>query len=190
MTLSQSTAELKVGESLTLTATVLPSDLIDKTVTWSSSDTSVATVSETGVVQAMKIGTATITAMAASGVKGECEVTVVPTLVEKISLSYPSNKLFVGASMIISATVLPDNATNKAVKWSSSNEKVVSVTQSGKVTALKNGYATIYVQALDGSATTASLLITVEEVAQISNATYDFGKPAGLTPSQSVNSNN
>ena len=75
------TAELEVGETLTLTATVLPEDATDKTVTWTSDNESVASVSEDGVVTAKEKGTATITATAGEKTS-TCSVTVKPSIYE------------------------------------------------------------------------------------------------------------
>ena len=148
--LDQTSASLKVNESITLTATVSPDNATDKTVTWSTSDASVATVSN-GVVIAAKIGTATITA-SAGGLKATCEITVIATPVEKVTLDKTSVTLRAGESATLTATVSPDDATDKTVTWTSSNEDVATVSN-GVVIANKVGTATITAQAGDKTAT-------------------------------------
>ena len=148
--LDQTSASLKVNESITLTATVSPDNATDKTVTWSTSDASVATVSN-GVVIAVKIGTATITA-STGGLKATCEITVIATPVEKVALDKTSVTLKAGESATLTATVSPDDATDKTVTWTSSNEDVATVSN-GVVIAIKVGTATITAQAGDKTAT-------------------------------------
>ena len=148
--LDQTSASLKVNESITLTATVSPDNATDKTVTWTTSDASVATVSN-GVVIAAKIGTATITA-SAGGLKATCEITVIATPVEKVTLDKTSVTLRAGESATLTATVSPDDATDKTVTWTSSNEDVATVSN-GVVIANKVGTATITAQAGDKTAT-------------------------------------
>ena len=150
VTLSQTSASLKVGETVTLTATVKPDNATDKTVTWSTSDGSVATVNN-GVVTAKKIGTATITAK--SGDKSAtCSITVTATPVTSVTLSQTSASLKVGETVTLTATVKPDNATDKTVTWSTSDGSVATV-NNGVVTAKKIGTATITAKAGDKSAT-------------------------------------
>ena len=137
--LDKTTLSLAVGESAILTATVKPDDATDKTVTWSSSDESVAKV-DNGKVTAVKSGKATVTAKC-GGKTAECVVTVtVP--VSSILLDKTTLSLAVGESAILTATVRPDDATDKTVTWSSSDESVAKV-DNGKVTALKSGKATV-----------------------------------------------
>ena len=150
VTLSQTSASLKVGETVTLTATVKPDDATDKTVTWSTSDGSVATVSN-GVVTAKKVGVASITAKAGD-VSATCEITVVPTPVSSVTLSQPSASLKVGETVTLTATVKPDDATDKTVTWSTSDGSVATVSN-GVVTGKKVGVATISAKAGDVSAT-------------------------------------
>lgn len=139
VTLDKTTLSLAVGESATLTAMVKPDDATDKNVTWTSSDESVAKVAD-GKVTAVKSGKATITAKCA-GKTAECAVTVaVP--VSSITLDKTTLSLAVGESAILTATVKPDDATDKTVTWSSSDEPVVKV-DNGKVTALTTGQARI-----------------------------------------------
>ncbi len=139
ITIDKTTLSLAVGESATLTATVKPDDATDKTVAWSSSDESVAKVDD-GKVTALKSGKATITAEC-DGKTAECAVTVtVPT--GSVTLDKTTLSLAVGETAQLTATVKPDNATDKNVTWSSSDESVAKV-DNGKVTALKSGKATV-----------------------------------------------
>ncbi|MDE5782749.1 MAG: Ig-like domain-containing protein, partial [Prevotella sp.] len=118
ITLSQTSAELKVSESVTLAAMVLPETTTDKTVTWSSSDENIATVDAEGKVTAIAVGTATITATCGS-VRATCTVSVVATPAESITLSQTSAQLKAGESVTLTASVLPETATDKTVTWSS-----------------------------------------------------------------------
>lgn len=139
VTLDKTTLSLAVGEAAQLAATVKPDDATDKNVSWTSSDASVAKV-DNGKVTAVKSGKATITAKC-GGKTAECAVTVaVP--VSSITLDKTTLSLAVGESAILTATVKPDDATDKTVTWSSSDEPVVKV-DNGKVTALTTGQARI-----------------------------------------------
>ena len=177
ITLDTNSLELQEGDSQNLTATISPSDADNKKVLWISSNSSVATVAE-GVVTAVKAGKATITAKSDDGGKtATCEVTVVAKaiLVESVSLDKTSLELKEGEEVSLTATVKPDNATNKNVTWSSSNETVASVTD-GKVSALKSGETTITVTTEDG-AKTAECKITVKG----NPATATLGKVTAAT---------
>ena len=152
-----------IGKTVQLTPTVLPHDATNKNVVWSSSNTAVATVSETGLVNAVGSGTATITATAAdgSGVTASCEVTVkIP--VTSITLDKTSEVLTaMGQTIQLTPTVLPDNATDKSVTWTSSNTAVATVSDTGLVTAVGDGTATITATAADGSGVTATCEVTM-----------------------------
>ena len=149
ITLDNSSASLKVGETVTLIATVGPEDATDKTVTWTTSDATVATVSN-GVVTAKKLGTATITAKAGEKT-ATCSITVIPTPVTSVTLSNTSASLKVGETVTLSATVNPSDATDKTVTWTTSDATVATVSN-GVVTAKKLGTATITAKAGDKSA--------------------------------------
>lgn len=142
ITISQSTAQLKVGETVTLSVTVLPENTTHQTITWTSSNEEVATVDADGKVTAHALGEATITASCGE-VSGSCILSVVATLVESISISQDNAQLTAGESVNLSATVLPEDATDKLVTWTSSNEDVATVDSEGKVTAVSVGEATI-----------------------------------------------
>ena len=160
VSLSQTSATLQFGETLSLTATVAPANATNKSVTWSSSNQDVATVDENGVVTAKTSGTATITATTAvGGKKATCTVTVTHVLVTGVSLSQTSAAIEVGETLTLTATVAPDNATYKGVTWSSSNTAVATVA-GGVVTAKAAGMATIKVTTDDGKKT-ATCTVTV-----------------------------
>ena len=154
VTLDKSSLELNEGETATLTATVKPDNASDKTVTWSSSKTSVATVDANGKVTAVAEGNATITAKAGNK-SATCSVTVTKNVVavESITLDKSSLELNEGETATLVATVKPDNATNKTVTWSSSRTSVATVDANGKVTAVAEGTATITAKAGDKTAT-------------------------------------
>ena len=167
VSLSQTEATLAVGETLTLTATVIPEYAANfgaSNVTWSSSDEAVATVNESGVVTAKGPGEATITVTTVDGKNtAPCTVTVyIP--VTGVTLSQTSAKLQFGETLTLTATVAPDNAANKSVTWSSSNQDVATVDENGVVTAKTTaGTATIIVTTADGKKT-ATCTVTVTHV--------------------------
>ena len=138
--LSHSSVALSLGETVTLIATVYPEDAVDKAVTWSSSNSSVASVVG-GKVAALSVGSAVITAKAGN-CSAVCTVTVSAVEVSKIELSQTSLTLFEGDTVQLTATVYPENATDKTVTWSSSDTSVVTV-DNGKITAISIGSATV-----------------------------------------------
>ena len=164
ITLNRSTASVEVGSTVSLTATVSPSNAADRTLTWSSSNTAIATVSSNGVVTGVKAGTATITATSndGSGVKATCQVTVTNVAVTSVALDQTTLSLVNGTTATLTATVSPDNATDKTVTWSSSNTSVATVSN-GTVTAKSVGTATITVKTVDGNKT-ATCSVTVKPV--------------------------
>lgn len=135
---------LVIVESSKLSATVEPADATDKNVRWSSSNSSIAIVGSDGQVVALKEGSATITA-SAGGKTTTCAVSVVSTYVEatRIALDKSSLDLVEGDYYSLTATIEPDNASNKYPEWRSSNSEVAVVDNEGKVVALKAGTATI-----------------------------------------------
>ena len=131
-------------------------------VTWSSNNTSVATVSD-GVITAKAKGTATITATGYNGITATCSVTVSEVAVTSVSLSDTSATLSIGDTKQLTATVLPTNATNKNVNWSSSKESVASVTSNGYVTAKAVGSAVITATSAADATKKATCTIEVSE---------------------------
>lgn len=143
VTLSQSSAEIEIGQTLQLNATVSPSTATRKDITWSSSKSSVASVSSSGLVTAVSEGTTTITATA-DGKKGECTVSVVKKAiaVSEVKLDKTELTLYVGDEETLTASVLPEDATGKTITWTSSDKSIASV-ESGKVKAVGKGTAKI-----------------------------------------------
>ena len=137
--LSKTKAVIEKGKTLTLKATVIPETLEDKTVTWESSDTKIATVTSTGKVKGVKTGTATITCTSNStGAKATCEVTVGSVKLDQTEIAVEKTK-----TMTLTATVYPSMLTDKSVTWSSSDTKIATVSSKGKVKGVKTGTATI-----------------------------------------------
>lgn len=179
ITLDKTSLSMKVGETETITATVNPDNATDKTVTWGSSDVSVATVAD-GRVTAKKSGEATITAKSGSCI-AECKVTITVST-ETVTLDKTTLSLDVGESVQLTATVKPDDATDKNVSWTSSDESVVKV-DNGKVSALKFGKATITAKC-GGKAAECAVTVTVPTGSVIldkTSLTLAVGETAQLT---------
>jgi uncharacterized protein YjdB len=139
VTLDQTNAFVKKGKTVTLTPTVYPSTLADKSVTWKSSDETIATVTKAGKVKGVKYGTATITCTSvATGLSSTCKVTV-----GNVSLDKSEAFIKKGKSLTLTAKVYPTSLTDKSVTWVSSNTKIATVSTSGKVKGVKYGTATI-----------------------------------------------
>ena len=166
VSVSPTTATLtSVGATQQLTPSVAPTNATNKAVTYSTSNAGVSTVSTSGLITAVANGTANITVTTADGAKtAVCAVTVaIPVPVTTINVT-PATKTLtaVNATQAMAAEVLPANATNKAVTWSSSAPAVAKVDAStGVVTALTNGTANIIATAADGSGKTGQGVITV-----------------------------
>ena len=153
--LNRSYVSIEEGETFTLSATVCPTNASNKSLAWSSSNTSIATVSSNGKVTAKSRGYVTITATAkdGSGRRDCCEFLVTgDVLVGSITVSPSYLELTKGESRRLYETVCPTNATNKCVRWSSSNTNIVFVNpDSGLVYAQNAGTSTITATATDGS---------------------------------------
>ena len=168
LSLNTTALDLTVGETETLVATLLPENATNKTVSFKSSKESVATVTAEGVVTAVAKGTAIITASSVDNpAKFEtCVVTVTEayTAVASIAIGQQTIALAPSSQPVqLQATVLPENATNKALLWSSNAPAVASVTNEGIVTPLTVGTATIVVISQDNAAAFATFTINVQE---------------------------
>lgn len=162
VSLNKTKATLKLDETMTLKAEVNPEDATDAVITWATSDPAVATV-DNGVVTAVSYGTAEITATV-GGKTATCVVEVANPVTE-ITLNETRKTMIVGEELVLTATVTPDDATNKEVTWSTSDEEVATVSN-GVVKALTPGLAIITASAGDKIATCE---IVVEYAAGIAN---------------------
>lgn len=183
VTLNKESITLTEGESFTLSAVVMPADAENKSVTWSSANTAIATVSSDGKVTAIAPGSTTITVKTVDGEKSDaCSVTVNAMIypVESVALDQSSITITEGETATLTATVSPDNATNKAVTWSTSDASVATVAE-GIVTAVAPGTATITVKTVDGEKSDVCE-VTVEtallkDVESISDLAYTTNTP-------------
>ena len=195
VTLNKTSANIAIGSTETLVATVAPADASNKGIAWSSSNTAVATVAN-GVVTGVSVGTAKITVTTADGNKtATCDVTVEAIAVTGVTLNKTTAKITIGSTETLVATVAPADATNKNVSWSSSNSSVATVAN-GVVTGVSAGTATITVTTADGNKT-ATCNVTVEAIAvtevklSLHELTIEKGKTQKLTvdviPSNATN---
>lgn len=197
VTISSSNLTLNVGGSSKLTATVNPTDAYDKSVTWSSSNTEVVTVDANGKVSAVGLGAAVITVKTVTGNKtATCNVTV-KNSVQSVSLNAATIVMDPGEIKALTATVLPADATNKNVVWSSSNTAVATVNANGLVSAVASGNARITVKTVDGGKTAVCNVVVTVPVSGVSlsktNIDLKVGEAAGLSaiiaPANATNKN-
>lgn len=150
--LSESSIMVERGSTAVITAIITP-DTASKKVTWSSSDSTVATVSN-GVVTGIKNGTTTITATSADTTNGTfsatCQVEVYSTPVTGLTIPYGDTTVFVGGTKTIAATVLPEDATDRGLTWTSSNPNIATVDASGTVKGINVGSSIITAKTNDG----------------------------------------
>lgn len=159
-------ASLAISDTKQLTATISPTDATDKSLSWASSNTDVATVTTNGYVVAKGEGTTTISCASndGSGIQAKCTVSVYKVKVETVEISSTEETLRPNATLQLTSSVAPANATNKAVTWNSSNSNVATVSSSGLVTAKDEGSAVITCTANDGSGTKAQCSVVVSKI--------------------------
>ena len=194
VSLDKTSLKLLEGESGKLTATVYPLNSTQKTLTWVSDHPDVASVDNEGNVTARKAGAATVTVKVAEKVTAVCKVTVI-SRVTGISMSETTVELKPGEKHQLEATVLPQNASNAEVTWYSDKESVAKVSQSGLVSAVSTGEATIHVVTSDGGKMATCLVKVGTPVKgitlSISSKTLYVGDPsldisATLTPANAT----
>jgi uncharacterized protein YjdB/glycosidase len=175
VSVSPATVTVGLGSTQQLNAAIAPANATNQNVTWTSSNTAVATVNASGLVTAVSAGTATITVKTVDGNKtATSAITVAAIPVSSVAVSPTSASLHAGNTQQLTVTISPANATNKNVTWSSNNSAIATVNSSGLVTAVSAGTATITATTQDGNKT-ASAAITVNPN---TNFTVYFYKPS------------
>ena len=179
ITLDKTNLTIPRGTKTTVTATIKPADATNKEIIWLTSDEYVADVSNNGEITGIGTGTATITAITQDGeFKSEIKVTVTAPNEEtqknsttskyieetKVNVNKTKTTIKVGSKEKLTATVSPSNATNQSLKWKSSNTSVATVTQSGYVTAHKEGKAKITVTSYNNKKATIEITVTKKTV--------------------------
>ncbi len=174
ITLNKTDVTLKAGNYVTIKPTVLPTAVNDKSVTWSSSDASVAKVSTSGRVTAVSPGTAIITCESKThpNVYAQAVITVYQP-VTKIAFTDKSPYVAVGDTIHLGWTVSPETATDSSVTFSTNKENVVRVGQDGSVTGLKRGECYVYATANDGSGKKATIKVQVTQPVEGVSIKYD-----------------
>lgn len=164
VTISGSSLTLDVGNVHQLTARISPLSATETKLTWKSSNTGIATVDQTGLVTAKKKGYSVISVTTVNGYSDSISVKVNPLVIQPtdIKLNAESKTLTVGSHFQMEATVLPENATNTFITWSSDNTDVAEVSYSGYVTAYEEGTALITAETSNG--VKAGCYITVKDL--------------------------
>ena len=184
----QGSLEMNTGNTYRLSVSISPASATGKSLKWNSSNGNVATVSSDGTVTAKSPGTANITCVTTDGSKKSATCTVtVKQGVTGITLNKTSATIGVGNSTQLTANVSPSNATNKSVKWNSSNTGVATVNGNGQVTGVGVGTTTITCRSSDGNAN-ASCTVTVANVS--SGNSGSSGNTSGTAKPNQGNQNN
>ena len=155
----ESTLQLKIGDNATLTAKVLPDNATDKTLTWTSTDSEVVEVVD-GEIIARSAGTATITATAHDGQGAKASVTITVVVLANEVKIVGDSYVAIGGTIDFAATVSPDNTTDKTVSWSTDNNLIATIDNSGKLTAVAEGKVTVTATTTNGKTATATVYVT------------------------------
>lgn len=163
MTLEKKSIEVEKGKTETINAIITPENATRKAITWTSSDTNVATVTN-GVVKGISAGTAIITATTKDGnFTDTCEVTVTQNAVTGIRISEKLIDLGMGYKKQITATVMPDDATDKSIEWTSENPEIAAVSDNGTITGKSYGRTVVTATTTDGGYT-AKCVVRVKPI--------------------------
>ena len=164
LSLNATQKELIVGDSFTLTATAMPENATNRNVVWKLVSGDAIALSADGVIQAKKVGEVLVRAEAAdgSGVSAECKVVVKPRLVQSLSLNATQKELIVGDAFSLTATAMPENATNRNVVWKLVSGDAIALSADGVIQAKQVGEALVRAEAADGSGVSAECRVVVK----------------------------
>lgn len=163
MTLEKKSIEVEKGKTEAINAIITPENATRKGITWTSSNANVATVTN-GVVKGISAGTATITATTKDGgFTDTCEVTVTQNAVTGVRISEKLIDLGMGYKKQITATVMPDDATDKSVEWTSENPEIATVSDNGTITGKSYGRTVVTATTTDGGYT-AKCVVRVKPI--------------------------
>ena len=164
ISLNATQKDLIIGDAFTLTATLSPENATNRNVVWKLVSGDAISLSNTGVIQAKKVGEALVRAEAVdgSGITAECKVVVKPRLVQAISLNATQKELIIGDAFSLTATAMPENATNRNIVWKLVSGDAISLSNTGVIQAKKVGEALVRAEAVDGSGITAGCKVVVK----------------------------
>ena len=178
ITIDKNEIAMEIGEKTQLSVSFTPADADDKSIVWSIEDPAIASVNEEGLVTALSPGKTIVTVKSVpTGIQASCEIVVLQH-VTGVSMSVPSLEMTkIGETHQLDVTVAPENATDKSVKWTSSNPSVCTVTESGNVIALGYGTAIVIATTTDGSFPATCVVNVIQPVTiKAKNATRTYGE--------------
>ncbi len=183
--LSDAELTLNVGQSRTITAMVTPELATDKTLVWTTDDEDVVSVDNDGNVTARAKGDAIVTASTTdgSGISASCYIKVVK-LAELIILDESSISATIGSQIQLTATVLPEETSDKGVRWSSSDDDVATVDNDGLVKIISSGRCEITASTVDGSDLTAKC--EIQTVSDVKGIRYDYNTPVVIVDDTAI----
>lgn len=185
ITVSPSEVTLSIGDKQAISVVFEPENTTDKTVEWQSLDESVVTVSD-GVITAVDEGETTVVATTSNGITGIVSVVVSPNVVavESVSVEPSTLNMFVGDVETVAATVLPADATNKSISWSSSNTDVATVSATtGEITAISKGNAVITASSSNGKTAEVAVTVSHREISEVAfeDVSYDVSQDQSIS---------
>lgn len=192
VTLDKENLIMAINSYRILNATIHPDDATNKMLTWESSETNIATVSETGEITAISEGTVTITVTTEEGYTDTCNVQVV---VPVIGISLEENLIAIGlndGNVQLNANVLPNNATIKDIKWQSSNTNILTVDENGIVSPVSKGTAIVTAKTIEGDYSETVTISVWDEVIDFdilnisANGDHENGQSMALNADGSV----
>ncbi|MCQ2484561.1 MAG: Ig-like domain-containing protein, partial [Clostridia bacterium] len=179
--LDQKNITVNVGNTITINADVTPDAASDKTVKWTSSDNTIATVDDNGTVRGVKTGTATITAKTNDGGFEACCTVNVINAVNGITISDRNITLYANKTKQLKAAVTPADADNQSIVWESNDDDVATVSSTGLVTAKMPGTAIITVKSVDGGYTATCTVTVGKHVTSIILSDTELSMPASTS---------